>query len=279
MFIPVKPMHCSTTPVSSLRALLQQATFSLHPAWSLHSPFVSQFTAVPCVTRAPEISAPSSTISHPSQILASHLLVTSKGTYKRVQLLHVKMGIVANHKVFKSPQPDEECTSLFLQESSFVWVWVSQTFSKCLWKSAKHYICREHVVVSIRHLAAVPGTVILLWIWPQITLISSQIRSCESNWFFTSLVKLKKRIKNYRGYVKLVDQTLILLWTGKLIYLFFCIKCEAFWKENIRIQNGKSKPHYLLEFSFSKMMQLFCYFTEFCRQIQWLQNDIFIFFF
>lgn len=59
-----------------------------------------------------------STISHPARILASHLLVTSNGTYKRVQFLRVKMGIVANHKVFKSPQPDEECTFLFLQESS-----------------------------------------------------------------------------------------------------------------------------------------------------------------
>lgn len=233
MFIPVKPMHCSTTPVSSLRALLQRATFSLHPAWSLHSPFVSQFTAVPCVTRAPEISAPSSTISHPAQILASHLLVTSKGTYKRVQLLHVKMGIVANHKVFKSPQPDEECTSLFLQESSFVWVWVSQTFSKCLWKSAKHYICREHVVVSIRHLAAVPGTVILLWIWPQITLISSQIRSCESNWFFTSLVKLKKELRITEAMWNWLTKHLFCSEQVSLSTCFFVLNVKHFEKKTL----------------------------------------------
>lgn len=233
MFTPVKPRHCSTTPVSSPRALLQQAAVSHHPAWSLHSPFISQFTAVPCVTRPPEVSAPSSPISHLARILAGHLLVTSNCTYKRVQFLRVMMRIVANQKVFKSPQPNEDCTSHFLQESSPVWAWVSQTCSKCLWKSAKHYICRKHVVVSIRHLAAVPGTFILLWIWPQITLISSQIRSCESNWFFTSLVKLNKELRITEAMRNWLTKYLFCSEQVSLSTCFFVLNVNDFEKKTL----------------------------------------------
>lgn len=159
--------------------------------------------------------------------------------------------------------------SHFLEGPGLVWARVSQTFNECLWKSAKRYSCKMHLGISVKCLSTVSGTLILLWIWPQITLISLQIGSCESNWFFTSLAKLKKELRITEGMTNWLTKHFFCREQVSL-FTFSFYQFEWFWKENTRI-------HYFLQFPVAKMIPLFCYFTEFWKQIQSQQNIFFFF--